>query len=75
MLSAIQLRNGRIVLPISTISGRTYENRGEGFFAFTWMGTWSRVTTIFSDDKGETWQTSPDTLSVETPDLTTYGAD
>jgi hypothetical protein len=74
LLSIIQLRNGRIVLPISFKSKRTLYERGEGFLPFTYVGPYS-CSSMYSDDKGKTWQASPDVLSVETPDLGTYGAD
>ena len=41
---------------------------------YTYMGDFSS-TSMYSDDNGETWHQSPDILSVQTPDLHTYGAD
>ncbi len=74
LLSVTQLRNGRIVLPFSFTGGRSLYKRGDGFPSYTYMGTYS-VSSMHSDDNGQTWHTSPDVLSVETPDLSTYGAD
>lgn len=74
LLSAIQLRNGRLVLPFSSAHGRSWANRGGGFLDFTFVGSYG-VNTLYSDDDGKTWQTSPEELTVQTPDLSTYGAD
>ena len=73
-LSALQLTNGRLVLPIPYESKRSWSRRGGDFLDFTYVGSWS-VTSVYSDDNGETWQRSPDELVVETPDLGTWGAD
>lgn len=73
LLSLIQLRNGRIVLPICFNAERTVYNRGEGFLSYTYMGGYSSGA-MYSDDNGQTWHDSPDVLSVETPDMHTYGA-
>ena len=72
--SLIQLRNGRIVLPICFATGRTWSKRGEGFLNYTYLGSYS-VSSMYSDDNGDTWHHSPDVLSVQTPDLHTWGAD
>jgi len=71
--SVIQMRNGRILLPFSYMTKRTWAKRGEGFDAFTYMGTFN-CTVLYSDDQGDTWQLSPDELKVTAPDLSTYGA-
>jgi len=71
--SVVQLKSGRIVLPFSYATNRTWKNRGEGFDAFTFMGDFSS-TVLFSDDLGETWNLSPSELKVATPNLGTYGA-
>jgi len=73
LLSAIQLRNGRLLLPLNISHGRSWDNRGGGFLDFTYVGDWG-VITLYSDDDGDTWQTSNQELVVETPDLYTYGA-
>jgi hypothetical protein len=73
LLSAIQLRNGRLVLPINISHGRSWHNRGGGFLDFTYVGDWG-VIALYSDDNGDSWQSSNKELVVETPDLNTYGA-
>lgn len=72
--SIIQLKNGRIVLPFSYRSKRSWAHRGEGADAFTYMGDYSS-TVLYSDDDGATWTLSPDELKVVTPDIRgAYGA-
>jgi hypothetical protein len=73
LLSGIQLRSGRLVLPFAYATPRSWGNRGGGFYDFTFIGTYS-VKVVYSDDDGETWKTSNEELVVETPDLFTYGA-
>jgi hypothetical protein len=72
-LSFIQLKSGRLILPFDFFPGRNWENRGGGFADFTFLGQ-SSITTVYSDDNGETWQRSPVDVTVETPDLSTWGA-
>ena len=55
MLSAIALKSGRLVLPISYLTPRTWSNRGKGFDAFTDMGRFSSGV-VYSDDGGDSWQ-------------------
>lgn len=74
LLSAIQLRNGRLMLPYAFKINRSYENRGTGFLEYTYVGPYSS-SSMYSDDKGKTWHESPDVLSVQLPDSYTYGAD
>ncbi len=74
LLSFIQLRNGRLVLPICFSAGRSIYKRGGGFKDFTFVGDYS-CGSMHSDDGGKTWHESPDVLSVETPDLGTFGCD
>ena len=74
LLSVIQMRNGRMILPFSFKRHDNYADPRPGFEGYTYFGQYS-VTSIYSDDDGATWQTSPDVLSVQTPDLSTYGAD
>lgn len=69
----IQMRSGRIVLPFSYKTNRTWAERGEGFDAFTYMGTFDS-TVLYSDDGGTTWRESATPLKVLAPDLGTYGA-
>src|SRR4029079_8955601 len=52
---------------------RSVYNFGEAFQKFVYMGSDS-CGAMYSDDKGDTWHDSPDVLSVETPDLHTYGS-
>jgi BNR repeat-like domain len=69
----IQMRNGRILVPFSYLTGRTWAHRGEGFDQFTYMGTFD-CTVLYSDDRGDTWRQSTTPLKVTAPDLGTYGA-
>ena len=72
--SVIQLKNGRILLPFSYLTTRTWGNRGEGLDAFTFRGKFN-CTLVYSDDRGETWHLSPAELRVATPDIvSSYGA-
>ena len=72
--SVIQLRNGRILLPFSYLTTRTWRNRGEGLDAFTFMGQYN-CTLVYSDDSGDTWHLSPADLKVAAPNIVSaYGA-
>jgi hypothetical protein len=71
-LSVIQLRSGRILLPISYMTDRSWPKRGDRFLAFTYVGSFE-TSAIYSDDGGNTWQQSADTLVVPAPDLFTIG--
>jgi len=72
--SVIQLRNGRIVLPFSYLTYRTWRNRGKGFDDFTFMGHFDS-TVLYSNDQGNTWHLSPSHLEVPVPDIVSaYGA-
>ncbi len=73
MQSVIQLRSGRIVLPISYWVDRNWGHRGEGFDAFTFMGSF-RCSSLYSDDGGATWQQSPAELKTPTSSLGELGA-
>jgi hypothetical protein len=68
--SVIQLSTGRIILPISYMTSRSWSNRGEGFYAFTYAGKFE-TSVLYSDDAGDTWQSSSSVLKVPTPDITT----
>lgn len=68
--SVIQLSTGRIILPISYMTSRSWSNRGEGFYAFTYTGKFE-TSVLYSDDAGDTWQSSSSVLKVPTPDITT----
>ena len=72
--SVIQLKNGRILLPFSYLTTRTWGNRGEGLDTFTFRGTFD-CTLVYSDDRGDTWHLSAAELKVSTPDIVAaYGA-
>ena len=71
--SLIQMDSGRIVLPFSYLTTRSWGNRGEGLAAFTFMGQYNS-TVIYSDDGGDTWKLGAD-LMTPTPDIVSaYGA-
>ena len=72
LLSVVQLRSGRLLLPICYMTERSWANRGNGFQAFTYVGQFD-TSAIYSDDGGQTWQQSPDVLTVPVPDLSTLG--
>jgi len=69
----MQMRNGRILLPFSYMTKRSWAERGEGFDAFTYMGRFN-CSLLYSDDHGDTWHQSPSHLKVTAPDLSTEGA-
>ena len=72
--SVIQLRSGRILLPFSYRTKRSWDNRGPGSDSFSFMGNFSS-TLFYSDDEGKTWQQSPTEPKTPTPDsLNPYGA-
>lgn len=72
--SVVQMTSGRILLPFSCLTKRTWADRGEGLDAFTFYGQFDS-TLIYSDDGGLTW-TWPDVrLKVPTPDIVSaYGS-
>jgi len=71
--SVIQMTNGRIVLPFSYLTSRTWAKRGEGLDAFTFMGQFDS-TAIYSDDGGATWRLGS-SVRVSVPDIVSaYGA-
>ena len=72
ILSVIQLRSGRILLPISYMTDRSWGHRGEGFRAYTYVGSFS-ASAIYSDDGGRTWRQSSDELVIPAPDLSAIG--
>jgi hypothetical protein len=71
--SVVQLRSGRILLPFSYMTSRSWADRGAGFAAFTYHGTFES-SVLYSDDGGDSWQCSPAQLKAPAPDLGTYGA-
>lgn len=72
MNSVIQLRNGRIVLPLCSLTTRTWRNPGEGLAAFTDMGRFSSKVG-YSDDGGETWHLSPAEFKTSMPYIGSTG--
>jgi BNR repeat protein len=66
MLSAIQLKSGRLVLPICYLTSRVWSNRGKGPDAFTDMGRFSSGV-VYSDDGGDSWKQSDVELKVASP--------
>jgi hypothetical protein len=72
ILSVIQLKSGRILLPISYETLRSWSTRDEGAAAFTYMG-WLNSSALYSDDDGKTWGRSPDELRCPVPDGSTLG--
>ena len=71
--SVIQLKDGRLILPLSYLVPRSWGSRGEGFNAFTYMGQFD-TTVLYSDDGGATWTKSSSVLRTPTPNLSAYGA-
>ncbi|PYV10418.1 MAG: hypothetical protein DMG07_21180, partial [Acidobacteria bacterium] len=72
LLSVVQLRSGRILLPFSYLTPRRWRNRGTGFDAFTYMGRFSS-SALYSDDDGDTWRQSPDELKEATATIDADG--
>lgn len=71
--SVIQLASGRIVLPFSFMTSRSWQKRGQGLDEFTFMGSFDS-TAVYSDDAGSTWQLS-NSIRVAVPDISyAYGA-
>ena len=70
MLSVVQLRSGRILLPICYRTDRNWARRGDGFDAYTYHGQFDS-SVLYSDDGGESWRQSPSALRTPTPDITT----
>ncbi len=71
--SAIQLSNGRIVLPLHYRVDRSWSKRGEGMDSFLYKGQ-SNLTTAYSDDNGETWKLSSAALKAPAGSIPTHGA-
>ena len=72
--SVVQLKSGRILLPFSFLTDRTWGNRGEGLDAFTFRGFFDS-TLVYSDDNGGSWHLLPEPFKVPTPDIVSaYGA-
>ena len=71
--SVLQLKSGRIILPLCYFVPRSWSQRGEGFNAFTYMGQFD-TTALYSDDDGETWTQSKSVMRTPVPNLSAYGA-
>jgi hypothetical protein len=72
LLSVAQLQGGRIVLPISFQTSRSWSHRDPGFAAFTHVGQFSS-TVLYSDDDGASWLQSPSILTTPTPAIGSLG--
>jgi len=70
--SVIQMSNGRIILPFSYLTNRSWGNRGSGADLFTYNGQFN-CGVLYSDDGGKTWIESPDVLKTPAVDLSSYG--
>jgi len=71
--SVAQLDSGRILLPFSYLTSRTWANRGTGLDEWTFMGQFDCVN-VYSDDGGESWALSA-SLRTPVPDIVSaYGA-
>lgn len=71
--SIVLTRKGRILLPFSFLTDRTWRNRGGGFKEFTFTGQFDS-TLIYTDDLGRSWHAA-NNLSIVTPDIVSaYGA-
>jgi hypothetical protein len=66
MLSFIQLKGGRMVLPICYRTPRVWSNRGTGFDAYADMGRFSSGI-LYSDDGGDTWRQADREFKVPSP--------
>lgn len=72
--SVIQMKSGRIVLPFSLMTDRTWAKRGAGLADFTFYGQFDS-TIVYSDDGGDTWTWPEVRLKVAVPDIVSaYGA-
>lgn len=68
LLSFLQMRDGRIVVPFCYLTPRSWANRGAGFDQFTYMGRFSS-SAAYSDDNGQTWHTSLNELKAPVPQI------
>lgn len=68
LLSFLQLRDGRIIVPFCYLTPRTWANRGEGFDKFTYMGRFNS-SAAYSDDNGQTWHTGSNELKEPVPQI------
>lgn len=70
--SVIQLRSGRLVLPICYLVKRSWREKGKGLAAFTYMGQFD-TSVLYSDDSGKTWKQSDAVLRVQVPYIAANG--
>lgn len=69
ILSVLQMRNGRILMPFCYINReRSWYTPRDGLDDWTYMGQWDAVV-LYSDDGGATWRQS-NPLKVFVPDIT-----
>lgn len=66
LLSFTQMRDGRVLIPYTYRTPRTWANRGNGFDAYTFMGRFSS-SAAYSDDNGSSWRVSTVELKEPTP--------
>ncbi len=71
--SVIQTSKGRIILPFSYLTNRSWYNRGTEADIFTYNGQFD-CGALYSDDGGKTWIESPDVLRTPVSSLASYGA-
>jgi hypothetical protein len=66
LLSVIQLKSGRLILPVCYLTPRVWSNRGKGFDAFSDMGRFSSGV-VYSDDAGGSWHQADREFKVPSP--------
>ena len=66
LLSVIELKSGRIILPVCYLTPRVWSNRGKGFDAFSDMGRFSSGVE-YSDDGGGSWHQADREFKVPSP--------
>lgn len=72
--SAVELQSGRLVLPFYYAVHRNWWDGSEkGLDRFAFMGNYV-VSTLYSDDSGQTWSQSPEVVKIPTPALGQNGA-
>jgi len=72
--SAVQLPSGRLLLPFYFAVNRNWWNGSEkGFDRYTYMGNYV-VSTLYSDDAGDSWKQSSEVIKIPTPSLNQNGA-
>ena len=66
LLSVIELKSGRLILPVCYLTPRVWSNRGKGFNAFSDMGRFSSGI-VYSDDAGASWHQADREFKVPSP--------